>query len=164
MHLISIQNKNTSLLQVELEDIIKDKLRSKCRFLTFHQGKLLITDLGLDHIYSVDPISKSVTVCGVPGVGPGCLSDPAGLVVDSKGNWLVADSKNHRFACRYCHVTKLQPSHFRIVAMTGTGEWKGEVSLKPMPRRPSGLAWDGELNHLYVLNLQGPHAVTKFTL
>merc|ERR1719427_1900528 len=69
--------------KVELEDIIKDKLRSKCRFLTFHQGKLLITDLGLDHIYSVDPSSKSVTVCGVPGVGPGCLSDPAGLVVDS---------------------------------------------------------------------------------
>jgi len=95
----------------------------------------------------VDPISKNVTVCGVPGVGPGCLSDPAGLVVDSKGNWLVADSKNHR-----------------IVAMTGTGEWKGEVSLKPVPRRPSGLAWDGELNQLYVLNLQGPHAVTKFTL
>jgi hypothetical protein len=82
--------------RVELADVIADQRRSKCRFLTWGRGSLVITDLGLDTVYMLDPATKAVTVFGRPGGGPGCFNDPAGLVVDGVGNMLVADSKNHR--------------------------------------------------------------------
>ena len=65
----------------------------------------MITDLGLDRIYILDPVTKGVTVFGEPGSGPGCFSDPAGLAVDSVGNMLVADSRNHR-VCLYDRTGK----------------------------------------------------------
>ena len=101
--------------RLELVDILEDSRRSKCRFLTWGGGRLLITDLGLDKVYMLDPATKGVTVFGSSGSGPGrwvsgpscdprvCsrrLSDPAGLVVDTRGNMLVADSRNHR-VCFY---------------------------------------------------------------
>ena len=43
----------------EMEDIIADKSRSKCRFLTYQLGKLYITDLGLDCVYILDPATIS---------------------------------------------------------------------------------------------------------
>eukprot|EP00092_Neocalanus_flemingeri_P018804 GFUD01020362.1.p1 GENE.GFUD01020362.1~~GFUD01020362.1.p1 ORF type:complete len:646 (-),score=219.15 GFUD01020362.1:60-1997(-) len=133
--------------RMELTDIIKDKQRSKCRFLTSWQGKLLITDLGLDCVYTLDPVTRGVAVCGKSGTGPGCFSNPAGVVVDSLGNWLVADSMNHRL-CVY----------------TGQGEWMGEVRLRPGARRPSGLAMDKESGDVYILNLQGQWALVRYSL
>jgi len=133
--------------KMELSDIIQDKQRSKCRFLTCWQGKLLITDLGLDCVYTLDPDTRGVAVCGKSGTGPGRFSDPAGLVVDSKGNWLVADSRNHRL-CVY----------------TGQGVWVGEVRLRPGARRPSGLAMDKDTGEVSVLNLQGKWALTRYSM
>jgi len=133
--------------RMEMADIIKDKQRSKCRFLTSWQGKLLITDLGMNCIYTLDLASKGVAVCGKTGTGPGCFSDPAGLVVDSKGNWLVADSRNHRL-CVY----------------SGQGAWVGEVRLRPGARRPSGLALDEDTGDVYLLNLQGKWALVRYSV
>jgi len=133
--------------RMEMADIIKDKQRSKCRFLTSWQGKLLITDLGMDCVYTLDLATKGVAVCGKTGSGPGCFSDPAGLVVDSKGNWLVADSRNHRL-CVY----------------TGQGAWVGEVRLRPGARRPSGLAMDKDTGDVYLLNLQGKWALVRYSI
>ena len=73
----------TGNLRMEMADIIKDMQRSKCRFLTSWQGKLLITDLGMDCVYTLDLDTNGVAVCGKTGSG---CNDPAGLVVDSKGN------------------------------------------------------------------------------
>ena len=60
--------------------------------------KLLITDLDIDCVYTLDLDTNRLAVCGK--TGSGCFNDPAGLVVDSKGNWLKADSRNHRL-CVY---------------------------------------------------------------
>merc|ERR1711909_118532 len=75
---------------------IPNRSMSKCRFLTYQLGKLYITDLGLDCVYILDPNTVNTKVFGSSGSGPGELSDPAGLVVDTAGNIIVADSKNHR--------------------------------------------------------------------
>jgi len=132
--------------RMEMAGIILDKQRSKCRFLTTWQEKLLITDLGMDCIYTLDLATKGVAVCGKSGRGPGCFSDPAGLVVDRQGNWLVADSRNHRL-CVY----------------TGQGEWVGEVRLKPGAKRPSALAMDRDTGDVYLLNLQGKWALVRYS-
>jgi len=133
--------------RMEMASIILDKQRSKCRFLTSWEDKLLITDLGMDCIYTLDLATKGVAVCGKSGRGPGCFSDPAGLVVDSQGNWLVADSRNHRL-CVY----------------TGQGEWVGEVKLKPGAKRPSALAVDRDKGDVYLLNLQGKWALVRYSI
>ena len=46
---------------------------------------MLITDLGMDCVFTLDLATNGVAVCGKTGIGPGCFRDPAGLVVDSKG-------------------------------------------------------------------------------
>ena len=87
---------------IEITDIIRDKARSKCRFLTYSKGHLYITDLGLDRIYIVNEKTGDARIFGQSGSGAGEFSDPAGVVVDSEGNIIVADSRNHRL----CLFTK----------------------------------------------------------
>ena len=43
--------------KIEMDDIIPNKPMSKCRFLTYQLGKLYITDLGLDCVYILDPMT-----------------------------------------------------------------------------------------------------------
>jgi len=132
-------------------DLIQDKQRSKCRFLALSNNKAYITDLGLDCIYILNLESEGGrcknTTYGGTGTGPGCFSDPAGLAVDSLGNMLVADSRNHR-VCVY----------------SKDGVWVGDVKLSPEARRPSGLVFDEKNKHLYLLNLQGEHALVRWSL
>jgi len=133
--------------KIEMEEIIANMAMSKCRFLTYQLGKLYITDLGLDCVYILDPITINAKVFGSSGSGAGQLSDPAGLVVDSVGNIIVADSKNHRL-CLY----------------SAEGKFVCNLSLSPDTRRPSGVALDKEQKDIYVLNLQGRAAMTKYRL
>merc|ERR1719494_1189243 len=81
------------------------------------------------------------------GSGPGCFKDPAGLAVDSMGNMLIADSRNHRLCL---HDFK--------------GRFLTEVKLDPPPKRPSGLLLDQENGDIYILNLQGDAAVIRYSL
>eukprot|EP00092_Neocalanus_flemingeri_P020008 GFUD01021668.1.p1 GENE.GFUD01021668.1~~GFUD01021668.1.p1 ORF type:complete len:656 (+),score=243.87 GFUD01021668.1:86-2053(+) len=133
--------------KIEMDDIITDKSRSKCRFLTYELGKLYITDLGLDCVYVLDPTTISVKVFGSTGSGPGQVSDPAGLVVDTMGNIIVADSRNHR-----------------LCLFSMEGKYVCNLSLSPEARRPSGVVLDKENRELYVLTLQGRVAMTKYKL
>eukprot|EP00092_Neocalanus_flemingeri_P024192 GFUD01026239.1.p1 GENE.GFUD01026239.1~~GFUD01026239.1.p1 ORF type:complete len:658 (+),score=221.85 GFUD01026239.1:86-2059(+) len=133
--------------KIEMDDIITDKSRSKCRFLTYELGKLYITDLGLDCVYVLDPTTISVKVFGSTGSGPGQVSDPAGLVVDTVGNIIVADSRNHR-----------------LCLFSMEGKFVCNLSLSPEARRPSGVVLDKENRELYVLTLQGRAAMTKYKL
>lgn len=48
--------------KIDMEDIIAEKDKSKCRFLTYQLGKLYITDLGLDCVYVLDPVTNTVKV------------------------------------------------------------------------------------------------------
>jgi len=134
--------------RVELADVIADKEKSKCRFLTRGlNGSLVITDLGMDRVYILDLVTKGVNMFGHTGSGPGCFNDPAGLAVDSVGNMLVADSRNHRLCLH-------DPN----------GRFLTEVKLDPSPKRPSGLLLDQENGDIYLLNLQGEAAVTRYSL
>ena len=81
---------------IDITDIIRDRGRSMCRFLTYKNGKFYITDLGSDKIYIVDEKTGDAKAFGGSGSGAGQFSDPAGLVVDHQGNMMVADSRNHR--------------------------------------------------------------------
>lgn len=60
---------------------------------------------------------------GSLGLAPGQLSDPAGLVVDTVGNIIVADSRNHRL-CLYNMV----------------GEFHCNLSLQSRYKVPVGCA------------------------
>jgi len=133
--------------KIEMEDIITNKAMSKCRFLTYQLGKLFITDLGLDCVYILDPRTNNAKVFGCSGSGPGELSDPAGLVVDSVGTMIVADSRNHR-----------------LCVFNREGKFVCPVRLKPDTKRPSGVALDIEKKELYVLNLHGKFGMTKYKL
>jgi len=133
--------------KIEMDDIIANKAGSKCRFLTYQLGKLYITDLGLDCVYILDPANISVKMFGSSGSGPGQLSDPAGLGVDTEGNMIVADSRNHR-----------------LCAFTKEGKFLCNLTLSPECRRPSGVLVDIEKRELYVLNLQGKLAMTKYKM
>jgi len=133
--------------RMSLDDIILDKVKSKCRFLTFQGGNLYITDLGLDQVYVIDSETyKVILKFGKSGSEPDCLDDPAGLGVDSKGNMVVADSKNHRL-CVY----------------SSEGQFQGKLRL-PEVRRPSGLLLVPDSKELFVLNLAGAHALVKYRL
>ena len=83
---------------------------------------------------------------GKSGSGPGCFDDPAGLVVDSEGSMVVADSKNHR-----------------LCVFNTRGEFLGQPKL-PEVRRPSGLLLHRGTGSLYVLNLSNQHALVKYRL
>jgi len=133
--------------KIEMDDIIPNKPMSKCRFLTYQLGKLYITDLGLDCVYILDPMTVNTKVFGSSGSGPGELSDPAGLVVDTAGNIIVADSKNHR-----------------LCVFSSDGKFVCDVKLSPPTRRPSGVVLDKGSKDIFVLNLQGKLAMTKYRL
>jgi len=133
--------------KIEMGDMIPNKSLSKCRFLTYQLGKLYITDLGLDCVYILDPNTVVSKVFGCSGSGPGELSDPAGLVVDTVGNIIVADSKNHR-----------------LCVFSRDGKFVCDVKLSPPTRRPSGVVLVKETKDIFVLNLQGKLALTKYRL
>ena len=115
------------VLRRDLADVVgQGGLGSKCRFLTHCEGKLYVTDLGLDQVYVLDcPSGRLVCKFGRSGTGPGCFQDPAGLGVDDRGNMVVADSKNHRL-CLYSRE----------------GEYVATLETSPPVRRPSGLLVD----------------------
>merc|ERR1719193_1262960 len=133
--------------KIEMEDIITNRDMSKCRFLAYQLGKLFITDLGLDCVYILDPRTNNAKVFGSSGSGAGELSDPAGLVVDSVGTMIVADSRNHR-----------------LCVFNREGKFVCPVSLSPNTRRPSGVALDNDKKELFVLNLHGKFGLTKYEL
>jgi len=135
-----------------LEKFIGDSRRSKCRFLTYASGNYFITDNGCDKVYMLKEKDDKF-VCqtvGKSGAGRGELCDPGGVVVDSAGNMIVVDSKNHR-----------------LCAFDKNGKWIQEVKVSPTTsiKRPSGIYLHqshGRLE-LYVLCLHGREGVIKFT-
>ena len=132
-----------------LDDVVRveDLRRSKCRFLTYSEGLFYVTDLGMDQIYVLDSNAKLVRKFGNTGDGPGQFNDPAGLGVDGEGNVVVADSKNHRL-CLY----------------TKEGEYVQNLELSPNVMKPSGFLLDRVNKEMYVLNLNGPRAMIKYSL
>lgn len=82
--------------RIELADVISDKEKSKCRFLHYFGKKLFVVDLGLNCVYVMSLKDMKVKTFGSQGKGDGQFIDPAGLVTDPYGNFIVADAGNHR--------------------------------------------------------------------
>jgi len=135
-----------------MDMFIGDSRKSKCRFLTYTSGKYYITDNGCDQVYVLKE-KDGKFVCqtvGKSGSRRGELCDPGGVVVDSAGNMIVVDSKNHR-----------------LCVFDRKGKYIQELKVSPSTsiRRPSGiyLHQTQRRMELYVLCLHGRDGVVKFT-
>ena len=79
-----------------IDTIPKSQNPSNPRFLTYHCGRIFVTDLGLHKIYMVDLENEDQVTCGYYGSRPGQFSKPTGIVTDDHGNVLLADRDNKR--------------------------------------------------------------------
>ncbi|KAL8563392.1 hypothetical protein ACOMHN_063389 [Nucella lapillus] len=108
---------------------------SKCRFLAVHGDSVLTSDLGRSCLYLTNQKGELNKTLGWRGKRYGELNEPAGVAADSMGNWVVADSKNHRVQ------VFSENGHF-MAAVNFIGE-----SI----RRPSGIHLTSD-GLLYVIN------------
>ena len=74
----------------------KWRILSKPQFLTYSQGKVFITDLGLHKLYTVNLTTGEQSESGYMGSKFGNFKQPRGLVADDEGNLIVGDSENNR--------------------------------------------------------------------
>jgi len=143
--------------QIELDDIIRDKRKSQCKFLCCDGRKLYISDLGLNQIYIMplkrpgDTSPLRISTFGEPGQGIGQFKDVAGIVADSEGNIAVVDACNNRIQV---FNTRSTPTQF--IGMV-------RIPFKAALKRPSGIVLDMENQTLYVLNLWS-NSMSKFKL
>lgn len=137
--------------RIELADMIpaERKRESKCRFLAYKRSRLHIADLGLNCVYVYNMNTNISRFFGKSGRGIGEFGDPAGIALDSQGNMIVADARNHR-----------------LQLFSKKREPLGVVKLDAALKRPSGVVFDDDLNQnpvLYVANLWD-NSVFKFSL
>ena len=96
---------NKVVKRIEMVDLIEDAVvelqnlqaeMSACRFLSYHNKKLYVVDLGLDCVFILTKDGTESELFGSRGNKGGEFRDPAGLVVDDIGTMMVVDSRNHR--------------------------------------------------------------------
>ena len=96
---------NKVIKRIEMVDLIEDAVlelqnlqadMSACRFLSYHNKKLYVVDLGLDCVFILNKDGTESELFGSRGNKGGEFRDPAGLVVDDIGTMMVVDSRNHR--------------------------------------------------------------------
>ncbi|XP_070540925.1 uncharacterized protein [Ptychodera flava] len=117
----------------------------KCRFLDVYEDRVIVSDLGNNAVYITTLEGKLLRKFGQKGMGPGQFNEPSGVTVDSKGNILVADSKNDRIQA------------FRL-----SGDFIGYVTCQGGVKRPSDILLTKD-RHLMVVSFLG-HCVKKFRL
>jgi len=86
---------------------------SKTRFLTYSNGKVMITDLGLHKLYMIDLVTGEQTASGYMGTKVGQFQRPTGVVADEWGNLVVGDSENNRLVVfnKVRQLVKIVPIH-----------------------------------------------------
>jgi len=120
---------------------------SKIRFLSYKQGLFYITDLGLDKLYIISESGEIRAEVGRTGRGLAEFDDPAGTAVDDQGNFIVADSKNHK-----------------LVLYSRGREVVCKVDLDPPTRRPSDICLSSDGKSLLVLNLHSAKPAVIYPL
>ena len=124
--------------EIELNDVIQDKSRSKCRFLHYGNNRLYIADLGLDTVYVMNWKKglPQVVKFGKTGKEADGFHDPAGLACDAFGNIIINDAGNK--------AIKVFDKSYNFV---------GLLRLKNTNlARPSSLVMNND--DLYILNLK----------
>lgn len=89
-------NYNGQIKLKVIDPIPRSQNPSNPRFLTYHYGKIFVTDLGLHKIYMVDLETEDQVPIGYFGSKSGQFSKPTGIVSDEHGNILLADRDNKR--------------------------------------------------------------------
>ncbi|XP_023330439.1 uncharacterized protein LOC111702881 isoform X2 [Eurytemora carolleeae] len=142
-------NTGTGLIErrIHLYLARQDIGNSKCRFLSSRNGRFYVTDLGLNRVYIIEEISERMYCVGKPGPRDDCFNDPAGTAVDDFGNFIVADSKNHKLA--------LYTNELKFVC---------KLELSPPTKRPSGICLSSDGRALLVLNLWGSVTLARYQL
>jgi len=86
---------------------------TKTRFLTYCRGNIIITDLGLHKLYTVDLHTGEQTACGYMGSKMGQFQRPTGLVADDVGNLVIGDSDNNRLVVfnKAGQMVRIVPHH-----------------------------------------------------
>ena len=96
---------NKVVKRIEMIDLIEDAVvelqtlqadMSACRFLSYHNKKLYVVDLGLDCVFILTKDGTESELFGSRGNKGGEFRDPADLVVDDIGTMMVVESRNHR--------------------------------------------------------------------
>ncbi|WP_055631872.1 NHL repeat-containing protein [Streptomyces griseoruber] len=118
------------------------------------EGNLLISDTYNHRVRAVHPDGRVSTVAGtgVRGFGgdggpaaEALLNHPMGLVIDGKGNLLIAETQNHR-------IRAVHPDG-RVSTVAGTGVrgfgGDGGPAAEAVLNQPMGVALDGA-GHVYV--------------
>jgi len=82
--------------RIELGDIIEDKSKYNCRFVSCDGNRIFVVDSGLDCVYAIDISTNLVKTYGSRGNQFGRFVEPTGMAIDRSGNVIIADSKNHR--------------------------------------------------------------------
>ena len=83
-------------MKIDIQTFNKWRILSKPQFLTYSQGKVFITDLGLHKLYTVNLTTGEQSESGYMGSKFGNFKQPRGLVADNEGNLIVGDSENNR--------------------------------------------------------------------
>jgi len=78
------------------KDFSRAHSASKCWFLESSGSELFITDYGLGKVYTVNRDGSAQRAFGYLGSNEGQLRNPAGILLDERGNVMVSDSKNCR--------------------------------------------------------------------
>lgn len=116
------------------EPLLNRPVNSKCRFMTTHNGSVIVSDLGLSKMYKTTLDGKLVQIFGSYGKTPGTFNEPSGITLDPNGTMMIGDSKNNR-----------------IQVFDWEGEYLGLVKFIQPIHRPSDIFLSKE-GYLYVLN------------
>jgi len=106
--------KYSGQIKLSIIQTFKDwKTLSKTRFLTYKDGKVMITDLGLHKLYMVDLVTGKQSASGYMGTKAGQFQRPTGVVADDLGNLVVGDSENNRLVVfnKVGQLVKIVPNH-----------------------------------------------------
>ena len=129
-------------LRIELEDLIEDPRKSRCRFLHHDGENMFVSDLGVHRVYVVNLETFDTRILN------GDFREPAGMAIDEDGSGLlVADAGNHR-------IQVLDVAKKCVLGFVKTS--------KPV-MRPASIYFDHAEKALYVINLNG-NSLTKYNI
>ena len=115
----SLEGEHKSSIPINWQGVVEQ--RPRIRFARNHKDTLYLACMANNQVLITDNQGNIKHIAGRGyGKGPDQFTQPAGLSIDSVGNFIVADSTNHRFL------------HFSAV-----GEPRGQIKTNIPTKRPA---------------------------